>query len=152
MSSVSGPTAAAPLRDTMSLRPQGFYGYAFVFARTAEIMALVAVVGLVGNFIFMMTTSKQSPAASLVITLVFVGCFLPFFLFFHLIGVADWVWEKTDIHRHIMDVLFLEWIQQAVPPLRRDLVHRCAIPGSVRDSYRLARAPAFDNDLPRRAE
>lgn len=65
----------------MSLRPQGFYGYAFLFARTAEIMALVAVVGLVGNFIFMMTSSKQSPAASLIITLVFVGCF-PFPCFF----------------------------------------------------------------------
>ncbi|KAM7188450.1 hypothetical protein V8F20_010566, partial [Naviculisporaceae sp. PSN 640] len=63
----------APLRDTMSLRPQGFYGYAFVFARTAEIMSLIAIVGLVGNFIFMMTSSKQSPATSLVITLVFTS-------------------------------------------------------------------------------
>ncbi|KAK3329931.1 hypothetical protein B0H66DRAFT_586362 [Apodospora peruviana] len=60
----------APLRDTMSLRPQGFYGYAFVFARTLEIMALVAILGLLGNFIFMLTTSKQNPAASLVVALI----------------------------------------------------------------------------------
>ncbi|KAK4209687.1 hypothetical protein QBC37DRAFT_294078, partial [Rhypophila decipiens] len=71
---MSSSARTAPLRDTMSLRPQGFYGYAFVFARTAEIMALIAVVGLVGNFIFMMTSSKQSPAASLVVTLIFT-CF-----------------------------------------------------------------------------
>ena len=69
----------------MSLRPQGFYGYAFVFARTAEIMALVAVVGLIGNFIFMMTTSKQSPAASLIVTLIFVSFLLSFRSFFFFI-------------------------------------------------------------------
>ncbi|KAK3945216.1 hypothetical protein QBC46DRAFT_243118, partial [Diplogelasinospora grovesii] len=66
---------APPLRDTLSLRPQGFLGIAFLLARLATIIALVPIIGITASFIVSMTNAGQdlAPAASLVATLVFTG-------------------------------------------------------------------------------
>ncbi|KAK0630228.1 hypothetical protein B0T17DRAFT_216271 [Bombardia bombarda] len=57
----------------MLLKPQGFYGYVFLFARTIEIVLLATITGLVGHFIAMIQDDKQTPAVSLIVALVFTA-------------------------------------------------------------------------------
>lgn len=47
------------VRDTLSLRPQGFYGYAFLAVRVAEIISLIVITGIVSR-----TYSSRLPQAN----------------------------------------------------------------------------------------
>lgn len=44
--------------DTTSLRPQGFYAYAFLAARAGCVVALGGIVGLVSHFIVIITHAE----------------------------------------------------------------------------------------------
>ena len=67
------PFAMPPVRNIRSLRPSGFYAYAFLGARVAQIIALAVITGLAGHFIFITTRGQPSPPANLVIVLLFVS-------------------------------------------------------------------------------
>ncbi|KAK4156160.1 hypothetical protein C8A00DRAFT_41319 [Chaetomidium leptoderma] len=60
------------VRDTLSLRPQGFYAYAFLAARIAQIISLGVITGIAGHFIFITTrgTQQKDPAATLIALLI----------------------------------------------------------------------------------
>jgi hypothetical protein len=61
------------VRDTLSLRPSGFYAYAFLGTRVAQILALSVITGLAGNAIFVTTRGAQSASAILIVILLFVS-------------------------------------------------------------------------------
>jgi hypothetical protein len=65
------------VRDTLSLRPQGFYGYAFLATRVAQIASLAVITGLVADLLSTETRSRQSPATSLIVVILFVSKPLP---------------------------------------------------------------------------
>jgi hypothetical protein len=61
------------VRDTLSLRPSGFYAYAFLAARLVQITALAIVTGLAGHSFFITTRGRQSPPANLIVIILFVS-------------------------------------------------------------------------------
>ncbi len=63
---------APVVRDTLSLRPSGFYAYAFLAARAAQIAALAITTGLAGNLLFLTSRGGQTPAATLIVAILFV--------------------------------------------------------------------------------
>lgn len=67
------------VRDTLSLRPSGFYAYAFLAARGAQIVSLAITTGLAGNLLFVTSRGGQTPAATLIVVILFVRA--PPFLF-----------------------------------------------------------------------
>ncbi len=66
-----------PVRNIRSLRPSGFYAYAFLGARVAQIVALAVITGLSSNFIFITTREQLSPAANLIVILLIVSATIP---------------------------------------------------------------------------
>jgi hypothetical protein len=60
----------------MTFKDHGYYGYAYLGARITQAVALLPVIGLVGNFLSLVAKSKHTPPSELVATIVFV-C-LPF--------------------------------------------------------------------------
>lgn len=56
----------------MGIKDHGYYGYAFVGARPLQFVSLVAVLGLVANFISLIARVKQKAPQELVATLVIV--------------------------------------------------------------------------------
>ncbi|OIW23913.1 hypothetical protein CONLIGDRAFT_114947 [Coniochaeta ligniaria NRRL 30616] len=56
----------------MTFKDHGYYGYAYLGARIAQAIALVPIVGLVGNFLSLIAKSKHSPPSELIATIVFV--------------------------------------------------------------------------------
>ena len=63
---------APVVRDTLSLRPSGFYAYAFLAARAAQIAAPAITTGLAGNLLFLTSRGGQTPAATLIVAILFV--------------------------------------------------------------------------------
>ena len=57
----------------MPVRDHGYYGYAFVGCRLVTIIALVAIIGLVSNFISIINKSKHASPGELTGTLVVVS-------------------------------------------------------------------------------
>ncbi|KXX79445.1 hypothetical protein MMYC01_203507 [Madurella mycetomatis] len=55
-----------PLRDTMSLRPQDIYSYAFLVVRVTEIAVLITIIGLAGHLIALAAIAGQDPSGSLI--------------------------------------------------------------------------------------
>ncbi|KAK3309874.1 uncharacterized protein B0T15DRAFT_506610 [Chaetomium strumarium] len=64
------------VRDTLSLRPQGFYGYAFLITRVAQIASLAVVTGLVADLLSTETRGRQAPATSLIAVVLFTSAAL----------------------------------------------------------------------------
>lgn len=62
----------------MTFKDHGYYGYAYVGARIAQGIALVPIIGLVGNFLSLIARSKHSPPTELVATIIFVRLMTPF--------------------------------------------------------------------------
>jgi hypothetical protein len=56
----------------MTFKDHGYYGYAYLGARITQAIALVPIIGLVGNFLSLIAKSKHSPPSELVATIVFV--------------------------------------------------------------------------------
>ncbi|KAH8882524.1 hypothetical protein GQ53DRAFT_700707, partial [Thozetella sp. PMI_491] len=54
----------------MPVRDHGYYGYAFAGSRVITAVALVPIIGLVGNFISVITKTKHTPPGELTGTLV----------------------------------------------------------------------------------
>ncbi|GAB1310613.1 MARVEL domain-containing protein [Madurella fahalii] len=54
------------LHDSMSLRPQGIYSYAFLVIRVIEIAILIAIIGLAGHLIALTANAGQDPSGSLI--------------------------------------------------------------------------------------
>ncbi|KAK4129143.1 hypothetical protein N657DRAFT_686525 [Parathielavia appendiculata] len=69
------------VRDTLSLRPQGFYGYAFLTARVAQTVVLVVITGLAGQLIANTARDRQASSGSLVVIVVFTSASLVWALF-----------------------------------------------------------------------
>lgn len=61
----------------MTFKDHGYYGYAYLGARIAQFVALVPIVGLVGNFLSLIAKTKHSPPSELVGTIVFVSLLPP---------------------------------------------------------------------------
>jgi hypothetical protein len=65
-----------PIPDTRSLRPQGFFAYAFLAARITSIPALATITGLISHSIVLTTqinSAQQPPAPSLLATVALVS-------------------------------------------------------------------------------
>ncbi len=60
----------------MGIRDHGYYGYAFLGARPAQIVALIAVIGMAGHFISQDTHARIAAPGQIVGTLVVVSYFL----------------------------------------------------------------------------
>lgn len=56
----------------MTFKDHGYYGYAYAGSRIVEMVALVPIIGLVGNFLSLVAKSKHSPPPELVATIVLV--------------------------------------------------------------------------------
>ncbi|AEO70576.1 uncharacterized protein THITE_108782 [Thermothielavioides terrestris NRRL 8126] len=63
------------VRDTLSLRPPGFFGYAFLVARLVQIASLTTIIALVSHFIFVITRARQDnkPPGNLIVVILFVS-------------------------------------------------------------------------------
>ncbi|SPQ18406.1 fa6699b5-46ae-45ca-b9f7-97d877b21589 [Thermothielavioides terrestris] len=61
------------VRDTLSLRPPGFFGYAFLVARLVQIASLTTIIALVSHFIFIITRAHQDnkPPGNLIVVILF---------------------------------------------------------------------------------
>ncbi len=57
----------------MGIKDHGYYGFAFVGSRPVQFVALITVIGMVGNFISEIAHAKQSAPSELVGTLVIVS-------------------------------------------------------------------------------
>ncbi|RKU43489.1 hypothetical protein DL546_003582 [Coniochaeta pulveracea] len=57
----------------MTFKDHGYYGYAYFGARVAQGLALLPILGLVGNCLSLIARSKQDAPAELVATMVFVA-------------------------------------------------------------------------------
>jgi hypothetical protein len=60
-----------------TFQAQGYYGYAYFGSRITETVALVPVIGMVGNFINDIAKTKHTAPGELVATLVVVGTATP---------------------------------------------------------------------------
>ncbi|KAK4041422.1 hypothetical protein C8A01DRAFT_45385 [Parachaetomium inaequale] len=69
------------VRDTLSLRPRGFYAYVFLTARVAQIICLGVITGIVGNFLFIATRGRQPAPANLIVVIMFTSSALVWTLF-----------------------------------------------------------------------
>ncbi|KAK4240440.1 hypothetical protein C8A03DRAFT_13221 [Achaetomium macrosporum] len=61
------------VRDTLSLRPQGFYGYAFLITRIAQIVSLAVITGLVADLLSTETRGNQPASSSLIALVLFTS-------------------------------------------------------------------------------
>ena len=57
----------------MAVKDHGYYGYAYIGARVAQLMSLIPVIGLVANFLSLIARSKHSPPQELIATIVVVS-------------------------------------------------------------------------------
>ncbi|KAK3905754.1 hypothetical protein C8A05DRAFT_41331 [Staphylotrichum tortipilum] len=69
------------VRDTLSLRPSGFYAYTFLAARAAQVAALAVTTGLAGNLLFVASRGGQEPAATVIVVILFTSAALTWTLF-----------------------------------------------------------------------
>ncbi|KAL2199439.1 hypothetical protein P885DRAFT_31613 [Corynascus similis CBS 632.67] len=68
-------------RNTLSLRPQGFYAYTFLISRIAQVISLAVATGLIGNLLFITTRGRQAAPANLIIAIIFTSAALLWALF-----------------------------------------------------------------------
>jgi hypothetical protein len=61
------------VRDTLSLRPQGFYGYAFIMARLAQVVVIAVAMGLTGHLMANVSRGPPRPPGSLIAIMVLVS-------------------------------------------------------------------------------
>lgn len=64
----------------MTYKDHGYYGYAYLGSRIVELVALVPVIGLVGNFLSLIAKSKHTSPPELVASIVVVSQNIPSFL------------------------------------------------------------------------
>lgn len=57
----------------MTFKDHGYYGYAYLGARVGQGLALLPIMGLVGNLLSLIARSKHSAPTELVATIVFVS-------------------------------------------------------------------------------
>ncbi|KAK4098599.1 hypothetical protein N658DRAFT_431793, partial [Parathielavia hyrcaniae] len=69
------------VHDRLSLRPQGFYGYAFLATRLAQIVILAVLTSLAGQLIGSIARDRQASSGSLVAIVIFASAALVWTLF-----------------------------------------------------------------------
>ncbi len=57
----------------MGVKDHGYYGFAFVFSRPLQFVALITVIGMVGSFISEIAHARQKAPSELVGTIVMVS-------------------------------------------------------------------------------
>ncbi|KAH6650511.1 hypothetical protein F5144DRAFT_588972 [Chaetomium tenue] len=69
------------VRDTLSLRPRGFYSYAFLATRITQIICLAVITGIIGHFIHIVTRGRQPAPVNLIVVILFTAAALIWTLF-----------------------------------------------------------------------
>ena len=113
------------VRNIRSLRPSGFYAYAFLGVRVAQIITLAVITGLAGNFIFITTRGQPSPPANLIVILLLVSVTIP--LSSPHQPRPEQMTNEPDFEDECglgMDSVLLDGVQPAIPRLRENLVCR----------------------------
>ncbi len=130
---------STPVHDTMSLRPQGFYGKAFVVSRISCMLCLATIIGLIGNLLSVLKSAGQSPSASLVGTLVLV----PSAPFPRLDTTGIYADVKVDNPSPPLVPHLLQRLLPALPPLPRHLADRPRVPHTIHCRRHRAEHPAL---------